>query len=168
MTLFDLLVLCVMALSVLFGAMRGVLREMVTLAALFAGLVTLGVLGKPLGALVGNELIAVTIVLLLLFAVGFLAVHVALELIARQLIGPRPHRADRWVGAGFGALRGWFLVGLVYLVTTYYHGAQGLPPVVQDAWLRGFAGVSARVLDGLGIDGRAAPEDGPDLPGESL
>ena len=168
MTLFDLLILVVMALSILFGAMRGFLREMVTLAALFAGLVTLGVLGRPVGALVGDGLVAVTVVLIALFAVGFLAVHVALELIARQLIGPQPHRIDRWGGAAFGALRGWFLVGLVYLVTTYYYVAGGLPPVVQDAWLRGFAGVSARALDGLGIDGRPRPTGDPDAPGESL
>ena len=169
MTLFDLLILAVMALSVLFGATRGLLREMVTLAALFAGLVTLGLLGRPLGALVGDGLVAVTILLVLLFATGFVAVHVALELIARQLIGPQPHRIDRWAGAAFGALRGWFLVGLVLLVTTYYFRAGTLPPVIQDAWLRGFAGVSARVLDGLGIDGRAQPQDDlGDAPGESL
>lgn len=152
MTLFDLLVLVLLALSGLFGAARGLLREMVTLAALFAGLVVVGVLGQPIGGWVGEGLVAVTLVLVALFAVGFVGVHVALELIARQLIGPVPHRIDRWAGGGFGFLRGWFLVGLILLVLTYYHG-QTLPPSVRDAWLRGFAGVSASVLDRLGVEG---------------
>lgn len=152
MTLFDLLVLVVLALSILFGAARGVLREMVTLAALFAGLVAVGLLGQPLGGWVGEGLVAVTLVLMALFALGFVGVHVALELIARQLIGPVPHRIDRWAGAAFGFLRGWFLVGLVLLVLSYYHG-QALPPSVRDAWLRGFASVSAGVLDRLGVEG---------------
>ena len=157
-----------MLLSILFGATRGLLRELVTLAALFAGLVVMGVLGRPLGALVGDGLIAVTLVLALLFALGFLAVHVALELIARHLIGPSPHRLDRWAGGVFGALRGWFLVGLALLVLTYYHGAGNLPPRVQDAWLRGFAGVSARLLDEFGIDGREEAEAPPGPGEESL
>ena len=163
LTLFDLFMVVAMLLSILFGAMRGLLREAVTLAALFAGLVVMGVLGRPVGAVVGDGLVAVTLVLVLLFAAGFLAVHVALELIARQLIGPAPHRLDRWAGGLFGALRGWFLVGLALLVLTYYHGAGNLPPRVQDAWLRGFAGVSARILDEFGIDGRerAEPPTGP-------
>ena len=170
--MFDLFVLAVMALSLLFGMARGLLREMVTLAALFAGLVMVGLLGQPLGALVGNGLVAVSIVLILLFALGFLAVHVALELIARRLIGAAPHRWDRWAGGAFGFLRGWFLVGLTYFALTQYFEPGGLPPQVQNAWLRGFAAVSARTLDAFGIEesvpetqevdpigGRAAPPE---------
>ena len=154
MTLFDLYVLAVLVLSVLFGAARGLTREAITLLALFGGVVTVALLAGPLGGVFGDELPAVIAVLVLLFALGFVAVHVALEMIARRLIGAAPHKADRALGGVFGAVRGWFLVGLTFLAATYYFEAAALPDVLGKAWTRGFAASGARSLDALGISGR--------------
>lgn len=162
MTLFDLYVLLVLVLSVLFGAARGLTREAITLLALFGGVVTVGLLAGPLGGLFGDELPAVIAVLVILFAIGFVLVHVALEMIARRLIGAAPHKLDRALGGAFGAVRGWFLVGLTFLAATYYFEAAALPDTLANAWSRGFAASGARTLDALGIDG--AREAGTDTP----
>lgn len=155
MTLFDLFVVAVMALSVLFGAVRGLTREAITLVALFGGIVTVSLLAGPLGGVFGDGLIAVIVVLAALFAIGFIAVQVALEMAARRLIGSVPLKADRALGGVFGAVRGWFLVGLTFLAATYYFERAALPDILADAWTRGFAASGANVLDGMGIEGEA-------------
>ena len=155
MTLFDLFVLVVMALSVLFGAARGLTREAITLVALFGGVVMVGLLSGPLGGVFGDGLVAIIAVLGGLFAIGFVAVHVGLEMIARRLIGADPKRPDRLLGGAFGLVRGWFLVGLTFLAMTYYFEAAALPDFLAKAWTRGFAASGARVLDGMGIEGTA-------------
>ena len=164
MTLFDLYVLIVLALSALFGATRGLTREAITLVALFGGVVVVGTLSGPLGGVFGDGLVAVVCVLVGLFALGFAAVHALLEMAARRLIGADPKRADRALGAVFGAARGWFLVAMTFLAATYYFEATALPDVLGKAWTRGFAASGARALDGMGVAGRA--EDG-DLNSES-
>ena len=166
MTLFDLFVLVVMALSVLFGATRGLTREAITLVALFGGIVVVGLLGPPLGGVFGDEVVTVAAVLFVLFAAGFVAVHAALEVIARRLIGADPKRPDRALGGAFGFLRGWFLVGMTYLTAQFYYAdAFALPDVLAEAWTRGFAAVSADALEAMGIDGDAAPrESGQEAP----
>ena len=153
LTLFDLFVLAVMALSVLFGAARGLTREAITLVALFGGVVMVGLLSGPLSGLFGDGLVAAALVLGGLFAAGFLAVHAGLEVIARRLIGADPKRPDRLLGGAFGLVRGWFLVGLTFLAMTYYFEAAALPDFLGKAWTRGFAASGARVLDGIGIEG---------------
>ena len=162
MTVFDLYVLAVLVLSVLFGATRGLTREAITLVALFGGIVVVGLLAGPLGGVFGDGLVAVIAVLVVLFAIGFIAVHVALEMVARRLIGSVPKKADRALGGVFGAARGWFLVGLTFLAATYYFEAADLPDTLGDAWTRGFAASGANALDAMGIEGGA--ESGQDLP----
>ena len=162
MTLFDLFVLAVMAASVLFGAARGLTREVITLVALFGGIVVVALLARPLGGVFGDGIVAVAVVLFVLFAVGFVAFHVALEMIARRLIGADPKRPDRLLGGLLGALRGWFVVGLTFLAATYYFEAAALPDTLANAWTRGFASSGARILDAMGIEGTA------DAPAESV
>ena len=153
MTLFDLLVLLVMATSVLFGATRGLTREAITLVALFAGVVVVAVLGGPLGGIAGGTVAGTIAVIGGLFAIGFVLVHVALEMIGRRLIGADPHRPDRLLGGVFGLVRGWLLAGLAYLsVSLYYEGAP-MPEVVEGALTRGLAASGAAFLDGLLLPG---------------
>ena len=161
MTLFDLYVLAVMALSVLFGATRGLTREAITLVALVGGIVVVGLLARPLGGVFGDGVVAVIAVLVALFAAGFIVVHVALEMIARRLIGTVPKRTDRALGGLFGAARGWFLVGMTFLAATYYFEAAALPDTLADAWTRGFAASGANALDAMGIEGGAESGQGP-------
>ena len=152
-TWFDPLVLAIFAVSALFGWVRGLAREAVTLVALFGGLVVLGVLGRPLAGLMGDGLALRVILLCVLFVLGFLAVHAGLEMVARRLIGAVPGRIDRGLGAGFGVLRGWFLVGLGYLTLTFYYGQGNLPAWVDDALFESLARGAAEVLDAFGIEG---------------
>ena len=164
LTLFDLYVLAVLVLSVLFGAARGLAREAITLLALLGGVASVALLARPLGGAFGDELPAVIAAVAGLFALGFVLVHAALELIARRLIGAAPHRADRALGGLFGALRGWFLVSLTFLAATYYFEAAALPDALARAWSRGFAAAGARALDAVGLDGTRAPESAEDAP----
>jgi membrane protein required for colicin V production len=153
LTLFDLFILAVMALSVLFGALRGLLREAITLVALGAGLVMVSLFGTPLAQALGAGLGAIAALLLVLFAAGFIAAHIILEIAARKLTGPSPRDPDRIAGGLFGFLRGWLLCGLAYLMLTYYYDAARLPEPVSGAALKGFAAGAAALLDRLGVEG---------------
>lgn len=167
LTLFDLFVLAVMALSVLFGAVRGLTREAITLIALFGGVVMVGLFASPLGGMLGDDLVTAIIVLVGLFAVGFITVHIGLEIIARRLIGATPKRPDRLLGGVFGLARGWFLVSLSFLALTYYFEAAVLPDAVAKAWSHGFAASGAKFLDAMGIAGDTdAGEKGEDDMGD--
>ena len=162
MTLFDLFVLGVTGLSILFGWSRGLMREVVTLVALFGGIVVVAVAGRPLGAVVGGDLPRISLLIFLLFTLGFVAVHYALEQIARRLIGPDPVRVDRWLGGVLGLLRGWFLCGLVWFTVEIYHEPAPMPDRFEDAALAGFASTAAEILEAFGVGGEPAPLAPPD------
>lgn len=164
MTLFDLFVVAVMALSVLFGAARGLTREAITLLGLGGGIVFVALFAAPLGGLFGDRVVAVGVVIAVLFLVGFSLVHVGLELAARKLIGAKPYKVDRISGGIFGIFRGWFICGLTFLAATYYFEAAALPETLGKAWTRGFAASGARVLDGLGIAGDSAQDASAESP----
>lgn len=131
---FDLFVLGVMAFSALLGWHRGGLREIVTLIAIAAGFVAIGLLGAALSATADGTLMRL-VILAALFLAGYLAVFVAGGALIRSLIGPDKRREDRWAGGLFGALRGWILAAFVFYTVSVYHTGAPLPRSVSDSLL---------------------------------
>ncbi len=153
MTIFDLFILAITALSVLFGWLRGSMREAVTLLALGGGIAAIALLGPPLSGTLGDGVAGPVIVLTTLFVLAFLLVTTSLEFALRRVIGPRPPRLDRLAGGAFGLLRGWLLCGLTFLALTWYHDVNDLPAPVEEAALKGFVAGAAQTLEQIGIEG---------------
>lgn len=136
MTLFDLIVIAVFALSIGFAVVRGALREIGTLLAL--GLAALGGfwLIKPVQALAGAAQSFLTTALIIgaivfvLFCALYLGLHVG---VSRLKLGKVATQYDRIGGAIFGALRGFVLVGLGFLAYSYYLDEDRRPEAVSRA-----------------------------------
>lgn len=133
MTLFDYCVLAVIAISLLLGVARGVVSEMLALAAWVAAFLAARLWAQPVGELLLAELPDPVWRPLAGFVAVFLAVLVSFALLRRLIVlllkatGLRP--LDRVLGALFGILRG----AAVLLVLT---ALAGLTPLPQQTWWR--------------------------------
>jgi membrane protein required for colicin V production len=137
MTWFDIVVLGVLGLSMLLGVMRGLVKEMMAIAAWVIAVV----IARQFGPVVANWLPAVLQPVGLRFAVGFACVTFgALMLLwlvtyfAAQIIRAKGlSLADRTIGAIFGLVRG----VLIVLVGVLVAGLTALPkePAWRNAWL---------------------------------
>jgi len=132
-TLFDYVVLGVMAISLLAGGVRGVVSEILGLIALVAAFLAARLWAVPAGNLLMAELDDPLWRQLLGFAVIFIAVLIAFALLRwlaamlLKAVGLRP--LDRALGALFGLARG-VLVLLVLVLLA------GLTPLPQQQWWR--------------------------------
>jgi membrane protein required for colicin V production len=126
MTVFDLIVLALCGASLVAGALRGLVRALLTGVALIAGLIiaargyaAAGAVLRALGLVESNEAA---------HAAGFLALTgliFGLGFVAGQFLSRRLRRArlawfDRALGAGFGLLRGFFVSSVLYLALTAF------------------------------------------------
>ena len=126
MTTFDLFVLAIVGSSVAAGALRGLVRALVTTAGLAVGFVVAGHTYETAGAVVrgaglvesaeaaaaGGFLLVTGAVLLAGFALG----HFARAGLRRT----RLEFFDRALGAGFGLVRGVAVCSVVYLALTAF------------------------------------------------
>lgn len=126
MTFFDFVVLTLVASSVVAGALRGIVRSLLTVAALIVGLVIaargygfagsilrgLGVVETDAAANAGGFLLIVIVAL----AGGFFAGR----LVTGGLRQVRLQWFDRLLGGAFGLLRGWFVCSILYLALTAF------------------------------------------------
>lgn len=150
--MFDILFLLVVGLSTLFAALRGGIREIITLLALAAagGLAWITVPGLLSVTGIGGSLIPTVIVAVALLAVYFIAAHLAMHFGMKRF--PLKNRAaltDRIAGGVFGFLRGLVLIGLVFLGLTYVLGEEQQPDAVQNAVSRPLVASVAGWLDGF-------------------
>jgi membrane protein required for colicin V production len=126
MTIFDLIVLALCGASLVAGALRGLVRALLTGVALIAGLLIAargyGAAGEVLRALglVSSDAAAHAAGFLaltgLIFGLGFVAGH----FLSRRLRRTRLAWFDRALGAGFGLLRGFFVSSALYLALTAF------------------------------------------------
>jgi membrane protein required for colicin V production len=136
-TAFDYAVLAVIAMSVLLGLWRGVVSEVLALAAWVAGFFAARAWAEPASGLFTGVVseptlryaagfAAVMIAVLILFAVGRLLLKVLLRAVGLGLV-------DRLLGAGFGVVRGVMIVFVAVLLA----GMTALPKAVwwQEASL---------------------------------
>ena len=150
MTFFDFLVLALVASSVISGAMRGIVRALLTGAALILGLFIAaqgyGVAGAILrgpnvvesdgAANAGGFLLIMTIALVGGFFAG--------RLVSGGLKHIRLEWFDRVLGGAFGLLRGWAVCSILYLALTAFPvsissviEARTAPALAQGAKLLG-------------------------------
>lgn len=148
MTAFDLIVLALCGASVVAGALRGLVRALLTGIALIAGLViaargyeSAGAFLRALGLVESNEAAHAAGFLTLtalIFGLGFLAGHI----LNRRLRRTRLAWFDRALGAGFGLLRGFFVSSALFLALTAFpvrlssvEGARTAPLLAEGAKL---------------------------------
>ncbi|MFN3884029.1 MAG: CvpA family protein [Rhodocyclaceae bacterium] len=133
MTLFDYCVLAVIAISLLIGAIRGMVGELLALAAWVVAFLAARRWAQPVGELLLAELSDPVWRPLAGFVAIFIAVLASFALLRRMIVlllkatGLRP--LDRALGALFGILRGAAILLVLVLLA-------GLTPLPQQAWWR--------------------------------
>lgn len=138
MTLLDYAVLAIIGFSVLLSVIRGLVREVLALAAWAIAFVVAWMFGGQLAAIMPAEIPSEELRLLAGFAAVFFIVLLAMSLVAMgvsQLIKSAGLSAeDRMLGALFGLARGITVVMFLVLLA----GTTALPaqPVWRDAVLR--------------------------------
>lgn len=126
MTFFDFLVLALIASSVVSGAMRGIVRALLTGAALIVGLVIAaqgyGAAGAVLRGLnlVESEGAANAGGFLLIMVIALVGGFFAGRLVSGGLKHVRLEWFDRVLGGAFGLLRGWAVCSILYLALTAF------------------------------------------------
>ncbi|HEY0113002.1 MAG TPA: CvpA family protein [Allosphingosinicella sp.] len=119
MTALDVIVLLLVGWHLVRGAMRGFVWEVLTIAAWIVAIVFLKLLHTPVTAAlegaVGTRAGAAVLAFALVFGLTFLAgKYVARRVgggVKKSVIGP----VDRFLGGGFGALKGLIIATLLYL-----------------------------------------------------
>lgn len=138
MTIIDYAMLAIIALSVLFGAIRGLVREVLSLVAWIAAFVAANFLAGEFAQLLPQGWATEELRLLVGFMAVFLVVLVAmsvLAILASKLVKSAGLAwEDRAFGGGFGLVRGL----LVVLILALLVGLTSLPrqPVWRNAVLR--------------------------------
>jgi membrane protein required for colicin V production len=127
MTLFDYAVLAIVGLSVLFGLMRGFVREVLSLAAWIAAFMVANLLAGEVASLLPQSFATPELRLLVGFMAVFVLVLVAMSVLA--ILGSKLVKSaglaveDRALGGVFGLARG----ALVVLVLVLLAGLTSLP-----------------------------------------
>jgi membrane protein required for colicin V production len=125
---FDYAVLVVLGISALLGFWRGIVGEVLALAAWVAGFLAARAWAEPAGRLLPGEpalrfalgFVLVLVGVLVIFAVARLVMRMLLKAVGLGLL-------DRILGAGFGVLRGAIVVLIVVLLA-------GLTALPKSAW----------------------------------
>jgi membrane protein required for colicin V production len=138
MTLLDYAVLAIIGFSVLLSVIRGLVREVLALAAWAIALIVAWLFGGQIAALMPQEIPGEDLRWLAGFATLFFLVLLAMSLVAlavSQLVKSAGLSVeDRVFGAVFGLVRGFAVVMILVLLA----GATALPgqPFWRDAALR--------------------------------
>lgn len=126
MTFFDFLVLALIASSIVSGAMRGIVRALLTGAALIIGLLIAaqgyGAAGAILRGLnlVETDGAANAGGFILIMAIALIGGFFAGRLVSGGLKHVRLEWFDRVLGGAFGLLRGWAVCSILYLALTAF------------------------------------------------
>ncbi|MGV6819887.1 MAG: CvpA family protein [Parvularcula sp.] len=159
MTFADGFIISMIALSVLFSWIRGLSRELLTLLAIGAGAGAVFFFGTGVADMFGGGATTAILAMVLLFVLVFVIASVAFEFLLSNLLGRDPLLPDKLAGAVFGLLRGWLIVGLAYLATTYYAPEGKMPPAIENARLKGVAKSAASVLESFGLEKEYAGDE---------
>jgi membrane protein required for colicin V production len=155
MTLIDYAVLAIIALSVLFGVIRGLVREVLSLVAWISAFVAANFLAGEFAPLLPQGWATEELRLLVGFMVVFLVVLIAMSILA--ILASKLVKSaglaweDRAFGGGFGLARGL----LVMIILVLLAGLTSLPrqPAWRNAWLSGpFETVAKRIKTWLPAD----------------
>jgi membrane protein required for colicin V production len=157
LTTFDLVALGVIALSVLIGFLRGVIRETLTIVVwVGAGLVAFYAFpyARELARrTIETEWMADAAALCVVFVVPLIAFKVAAAAAADHIPDGTLGTVDRFAGAAFGAARGALVVSAAYLGLTVLVDPEDHPVWVKHALILPY------VKDGAALLTRLMPED---------
>ncbi len=139
MTVIDIIVLAIVGISILYGVLRGLVREVLALVAWVAAFLVANLLAPDIAKLLPQATASEEIRLLVTFVVVFIVVLVGLSVLAIlaskvvKIVGLGP--ADRVVGGVFGLARGMLVVMILVLLA----GLTSLPrqPMWRNAALSG-------------------------------
>ncbi|MBB5391928.1 MULTISPECIES: CvpA family protein [unclassified Herbaspirillum] len=137
MTIFDYLVLLVMACSVIIGTLRGLVREVLSLASWIVALVVANAYGEALAAMLPEAVPGESTRLIVAFIALFIGTRLLMALVSRTLSelikASGLTLVDRGFGSIFGVARGVLIVVAVALLC----GTTSIPqqPFWKDAVL---------------------------------
>ncbi len=119
---FDVVVLIILLVSMLYAASRGFLREIISIAALLvAAIVTLFVWGRfrfSAQEFISPAWLADGALLIGVFFVAYLIMVLIMSKVGKSIAGKESGLIDRLLGAGFGIARGLIIAALGVLVLT--------------------------------------------------
>lgn len=160
MTLFDLLAIGILAISVIIGFVRGGAREVMTVLAFvlavaistFALRYTSPIFRKS----VETTWLADALALLVVFIAAFIVIRVIGYALTRKIHTTHALGAlDRLLGVGFGVVRALVVFGVFYMVFNAATPRERVPAWIQDATLYPLAATSAKALMALAPQGSA-------------
>ncbi len=167
MTLFDIIAVLILGVSVLVGFLRGALREVTTVIsfvlAVAIAIFALRLTGPIARAVVHPHWAATGVALVIVFLAAYIACRVLAANLMRGVHSVRALGAvDRIVGSGFGLVRGLVVLGVFYLAFNLAPPPMGTPAWIADAKLYPLAHACADRLRALAprgsaIAGRLAP-----------
>ena len=141
LTLFDVVALAIVAVSAIVAMMRGAVREVLSLAswvgaavAAFLAIPAVAPLMRPAFA---TDLLAEGIAAVTVFLVVLVALKLLTGMVARAVEDSAVRPLDRFLGLGFGVVRGGFLLCAAYLASAYLVRPELLPDWVREARLIG-------------------------------
>jgi membrane protein required for colicin V production len=150
MTFFDFLVLALIASSIVSGAMRGIVRALLTGAALIVGLIIAAQGYEAVGGILRSLKIVESSAaanaggFLLIMIIALVGGFFAGRLVKGGLQHVRLEWFDRVLGGAFGLLRGWAVCSILYLALTAFpvslssvEEARTAPILAQGAKLLG-------------------------------
>lgn len=135
LTLFDLAVIAVVALSALLALARGAVREVLGLAS-WIGAAAVAFAGfapaRPLvGAYIQEPLLADAATLALVFVVPFILFRIIAGVVGNLVSAASLGSLDRLLGLAFGVFRGALIVCAAYLILSVF-----MAPERQPVWIR--------------------------------
>lgn len=160
MTVFDALLIVVIAISVFFAAVRGGVRELATLTALAVAAGTALLATGPLAAAIGKSSFFVNAAIAGLIGTSiFIAAYFGLhKLMGRWKPSAKMKQIDRIGGGAFGLIRALALIGLGFLGYGYYLDEANQPDSVRKALLLPVASSSAGFFEQFAPPGRELRE----------
>lgn len=137
LTLFDLAAVGVVVVSALLALVRGATREALTVTAWLGAFAVAwyGFAGARDVAqrTIETDWLADVAALAVVFLVPLIVLKAVGAVVAEQVRGSRLGPLDRWIGIGFGAVRGVLIVCLVYLGLSIVVAPDRHPGWVQEA-----------------------------------
>ena len=154
MTWFDGIVIAALSLSTLFAFARGLTREMISLLVLAVGFIAAIYLSQPIGALVGanNSTFTKLLLFLVIFAIIFIMTLLVVEGLRHKFMGGKIGLIDHILGGLFGLVRGFVLIGGLYLIINYYAADGNTPDGFKNAATLPIAKASADMLENIGFE----------------
>lgn len=176
MTGFDYIVLLIVGVAAIGGFMRGLVQEILSLAAWFLAIFAIRVLHTPatellaeyIGPGVSTAILAFTLLLLIpYFAMKLIANHAGTAS-RKSMLGP----VDRVLGLGFGVIKGFLIVVIAFslLVLGYdtIWGVQGRPDWIRSARTYNLVDASSRGMVEMIAESRARLREAQDAADEPV